>query len=181
MLHSRPCTLSCWINYSLLQLRNSAHLYRRSTDTCHRKHMSRDGYPASTLVRWLLPTENMPCDSYLQLWWRYCTCAEMYLPSRCLEADCITPLFYCCVLDRVCCGGCLTMELYVTLLRKFWRWIPVLLPNSISHFSYVLLLTSYLSLISHMTYSFEHFQNCIVSISYLFQVCYMSPKTQLPM
>jgi hypothetical protein len=40
-------------------------------------------------------------DSYPLLWWRHCTCAEVCLPSRCLETDCINPLFYCWVLDRV--------------------------------------------------------------------------------
>jgi hypothetical protein len=27
--------------------------------------------------------------------WRHCACAEVCLPSRCLEAGCITPLFHC--------------------------------------------------------------------------------------
>jgi hypothetical protein len=29
--------------------------------------------------------------------WHHCTCTEVCLPSHCLEAGCITPLFHCCV------------------------------------------------------------------------------------
>jgi hypothetical protein len=42
----------------LLQLQNSAHLWKRRAGTYHRKHMSHDGYPASPVAGWLLPTEN---------------------------------------------------------------------------------------------------------------------------
>jgi hypothetical protein len=50
-------------------------------DCCLRKNTSRDSYP---LLRW-----------------RHCTCAEVCFSSRCLETGYITPLFYCCLLDRV--------------------------------------------------------------------------------
>jgi hypothetical protein len=63
-------------------------------------------------VTWRLPSQSigalpaayakhMSGDSYPLLWWRHCTCAEVCLPSCCLETGCITPSFYCCVLDRV--------------------------------------------------------------------------------
>jgi hypothetical protein len=43
LLYSSSLVLySCCL---MLQLRNSAHLYRRGMDTQHRKHMSRDSYP----------------------------------------------------------------------------------------------------------------------------------------
>jgi hypothetical protein len=66
-----------------------------------------------THITWRLPTQfigalaavyrkHMSRVSYLLLWWRHCTCAEVCLPSRCLETGCVTPLICCCVLDRVC-------------------------------------------------------------------------------
>jgi hypothetical protein len=57
-------------------LRNSAHLCRRTTDMYHRKHMSHDGYPASPLARWLLPTENT-CHVTAT----YC-CGDVIAPAR---------------------------------------------------------------------------------------------------
>jgi hypothetical protein len=65
-----------------------------------------------TYVTWRLPSLSIGAlaaayrkhtsrDSYPLLRWRHCTCAEVSLLSRCLETDCITPLFYCCVLDLV--------------------------------------------------------------------------------
>jgi hypothetical protein len=44
--------------------------------------------------------------------WRHCACAEFCLPSRCLEAGCINPLFHCCA--RI--AGCLSVR-YLAPLR----------------------------------------------------------------
>jgi hypothetical protein len=37
--------------------------------------------------------------------WHHCACLEVCLLSHCLETGCITLLFYCCMLDRVCVAG----------------------------------------------------------------------------
>jgi hypothetical protein len=61
--------------------------------------MSRDRCPVSPLARsWTY--RNTSRDRYTLL----CddtAYAEVCLPSRCLETGCITPMFHCCVLDRV--------------------------------------------------------------------------------
>jgi hypothetical protein len=53
------------------------------------------------------------------------------LPSRWLEAGCITPLSYCYVFDSACCGRCLAMDLHVTIIMKkilkIIRWGVVLI------------------------------------------------------
>jgi hypothetical protein len=77
-------------------------------------------------IMWRLPSQSigvlaaayrkhMSRISYLLSWWRHCTCAEVCLPSRCLETSCINS-FYCCMLDRVCCGRCIAMDLHVAVL-----------------------------------------------------------------
>jgi hypothetical protein len=52
----------------LLQLRNSAHLYSRGMDMYHRKHISRDHYPASPVAQaaWTY-SKHMSHDCYLLL------------------------------------------------------------------------------------------------------------------
>jgi hypothetical protein len=100
-----PCTPHS--SSLLLRLRNSADLCRRSTDTVYRKHMSRDGYPASPLAHWLLPAENMSRDSYPLLWWRHFTCASCTGRKK-------VRLLYCW--PCVCCGRCLAIDIHVTLL-----------------------------------------------------------------
>jgi hypothetical protein len=106
LLELTACLHASAAYYSLLQFRYSAHLCRRSTDAYHRKHMSRDGCPASQMACWLLPTENTYHVTANYRCGDVIAPARKCLPSRCLEAGCITPLFYCCVLDRVCVCVC---------------------------------------------------------------------------
>jgi hypothetical protein len=80
----------------LLQLRNSAHLYRWSTDTHHRKHMSCARYPASPLARWLdqQKTHHVTATRLVN-WSPDCCLATTYK---------ICPLrhsFHCCTLESV--------------------------------------------------------------------------------
>jgi hypothetical protein len=68
--------------------------------------------------------------SYPLLWWRHCTCGEVSLPSRCLETRCITPFFYCCLLERVyvavawqCVDQIHYNILIVEMYRSsYWAW-----------------------------------------------------------
>jgi hypothetical protein len=67
-----------------------------------------------TQVAWQLSTVGV---------WRYCAWAKMCLPSRCLEADCITPLLHCCMrvfLRNGCfCGStALVWSKYATVLSS---------------------------------------------------------------
>jgi hypothetical protein len=63
--------------------------------------MSRDGFLASPLARWLLPAENAQYVKATHCCGDFIAPARTCLPSRCLEMGCITSLFYCCVLDCV--------------------------------------------------------------------------------
>jgi hypothetical protein len=71
MLHSRPCTFNFWTNFWI-------HFsYKHSAQTPRKTVCIVDDVTAlHSTVRY----------------------EEMLLSSRCLETDCITPLFYCCVL-----------------------------------------------------------------------------------
>jgi hypothetical protein len=85
------------------QLRYSAECLqdKSSAQTTRRKHMSCVCYLGSPLALAAAYRKHTSCESYPLLWWCHCTWAEVCLPSCCLEMGCITPLFYCCVLDRV--------------------------------------------------------------------------------
>jgi hypothetical protein len=50
------------------------------------------------------PTENKSHGRY-PLFRDVTAYSEVYLTSRRLEAGCLIPLFYCCVLDYVCVAG----------------------------------------------------------------------------
>jgi hypothetical protein len=88
--------------------------YVDTARTCITENTSRDGYPACPLARWLLPTEN---TCYMTA--TYCS-GDIIVPvrkcllSRGLEAGCITPLFYCCMLDHVCVAGIAQQWIYVS-------------------------------------------------------------------
>jgi hypothetical protein len=60
--------------------------------------------------------------------WRHCVCAEVCLPSRSLEAGCITRLFHCCVrvlLRNGCfCGSAVVAwSKYATVyIKELWTY-----------------------------------------------------------
>jgi hypothetical protein len=78
-----------------------------------RKHISHDCYLASPLARRLEDRKHTSHDSYPLFWWRNCTCAEACLSSRCLEAGCTSPLFYCCMLNCMCVAGVALQWIYM--------------------------------------------------------------------
>jgi hypothetical protein len=87
----------------LLQLRNSAHLYRCSTDTHHRKHMSRVRDPVSPLARWLDLQKTHHVNA------TYCCVTSLRTQKTLLKYR----------WPRVCCGRCLAMDLHVRVFNIF--------------------------------------------------------------
>jgi hypothetical protein len=106
MLHFRPRALNCTALKFAVRLNSAGPSFQppcsaeylqdnSSARTTPTGNMSRDGYPASPLARWLLPSNELQHSSTETQFslLRVGTC----LLSRCLETGCITPLFYCCV------------------------------------------------------------------------------------
>jgi hypothetical protein len=106
MLHSRSCAINCSFPWRLHVL-DSRFLscdywqttfvvpYKSSAPTTHRKHVTWRLASQSIGVLAAAYKKHASRDSYPLLRWRHCTCAEVFLSSRCLETGCITPLFYC--------------------------------------------------------------------------------------
>jgi hypothetical protein len=89
----------------LLQIQNSAHLCRCSMDLHHRKHLSRDCYPASPLACWLdlqkthhVIAKHCCCDATTRV---QATRTQIKHHS-----------------STVCCGQHLAMDLHVTIFSK---------------------------------------------------------------